>query len=207
MMLTTFDIFFYLFAMVTVIASIMVVFLRNLVHAAFALLFGFAGIAGVYILLKADFLAITQLMIYVGGIVVLIVFGIMLTNRVTNIELQTKPFARLPALILSTLLLTVLVFYALATNWITTLDAPWSKSPWRENAVAHVTNELHGTAREVIEGVGSQGTSAEIGKLMLTDYLLPFELVSVVLLVALIGAAMIARKEPEINDEEAEVPV
>ena len=206
MILSEFDIFFYLFAAVTVVAGIMVVFLRNLVHAAFALLFGFAGIAGVYILLAADFIAITQLVIYVGGIVVLIVFGIMLTNRVTNIELQTKPLARLPALVVSALLLMVLVFFALATNWITHNDAPWVSTPWKENAVTRVTSEFHGAPRELVDGAGSQGTSVEIGKLILTDYLLPFELVSVVLLVALIGSAMIARRDDNTEDAVAEVP-
>jgi NADH:ubiquinone oxidoreductase subunit 6 (subunit J) len=197
MTLTEFDIFFYLFALVAVVAGVMVVFLRNLVHAAFALLFGLVAIAGVYVLLDADFLAVTQLMIYVGGILILIVFGIMLTNTVTNIELQSKPLARLPALVVTALLLTVIVFYGLATNWITHNDAPWANSPWNQNAVSKVTAEMQGTAREVLDHNGSQGTSLEIGKLMLTDYLLPFELVSVVLLVSLIGAAMIARKDPE----------
>jgi NADH:ubiquinone oxidoreductase subunit 6 (subunit J) len=123
---------------------------------------------------------------------------------VTNIEFLPRPFARIPALVLSALLLTVLVFYALATNWITTFDAPWKSSPWNENAVSRTTYQMHGTPREILDHAGSQGTATEIGKLMLTDYLLPFELVSVVLLVALIGAAMIARKEPEPNANDAE---
>lgn len=201
-MLNEFDVFFYLFAAVVVVSCIMVVFLRNLIHAAFALLFGFAGIAGVYILLGADFLAITQILIYVGGILVLIVFGIMLTNRVTNVELQSRPLAQLPALLVSALLLTVLVFYGLATNWITTSDAPWSKTPWNQNAVSRTLAEEQGTARETIDRTGSQGTTKEIGKLLMTDYALPFELVSVVLLVALVGAAMIARKDS--RDDELE---
>ncbi|MEK6571394.1 MAG: NADH-quinone oxidoreductase subunit J, partial [Bacteroidota bacterium] len=75
-----FDIVFYVFALVTVVSAFVVVFSKNIVHSAFSLLFTFFGVAGLYVLLNADFLAVTQLLIYVGGILILLLFGVMLTS-------------------------------------------------------------------------------------------------------------------------------
>jgi len=191
-----FDIFFYLFAAAIIVSAAVVCFSRNIVHAAFSLLFTFFGVAGIYVLLIADFLAVSQILIYVGGILVLLVFGVMLTNRVTNIDLRSALGARIPALIICAALLALLVSILVPGHWISFSDAPWNGSPWHTNAIEHVTNVTQGTAREILDHQGSRGTTMEIGKLLLSDYLLPFELVSIVLIVALIGAAMIARREP-----------
>jgi NADH-quinone oxidoreductase subunit J len=193
--LSLFDIFFYLFAAAIVGSAAVVCFSRNIVHAAFSLLFTFFGVAGIYVLLSADFLAVSQILIYVGGILVLLVFGVMLTNRVTNIDLRSALGARIPALIICGALLALLISILVPGHWIRFSDAPWSGSPWKHDVVAQVTNATQGTAREVLDHQGSQGTAVEIGKLLLSDYLLPFELISIVLIVALIGAAMIARRE------------
>jgi NADH-quinone oxidoreductase subunit J len=190
-----FDIFFYLFAAAIIGSAAVVCFSRNIVHAAFSLLFTFFGVAGIYVLLSADFLAVSQILIYVGGILVLLVFGVMLTNRVTNIDLRSALGARIPALIICGALLALLISILVPGHWIRFSDAPWSNSPWNHDAIAQVTNATQGTAREILDHQGSQGTAMEIGKLFLSDYLLPFELISIVLIVALIGAAMIARRE------------
>jgi NADH-quinone oxidoreductase subunit J len=71
---------FYLFALVTVGSAAVVVLARSLIYSAFALLFTFFGVAGLYVILGADFLAATQLLVYVGGILVLLLFGVMLTH-------------------------------------------------------------------------------------------------------------------------------
>src|SRR5437016_5358927 len=198
-----FDIFFYLFAIAIVASAFVVCWSHNIVHAAFSLLFTFFGIAGIYVLLSADFLAISQILIYVGGILVLIVFGVMLTNQVTNIDIRAALRSRIPALILCGALLFLLISLLTSGHWIRYDQPPWNKSPWNQDAIAKVTTPLQGTVRELLDKQGSQGTAAELGKLMLTDYLLPFELLSIVLLVALLGAAMIARHEP--NREERAV--
>ena len=65
------------------------VFSRNIMYAAFSLLFTFFGVAGLYVLLQADFLAVTQILIYVGGILVLLLFGVMLTNNVVSVDIKT----------------------------------------------------------------------------------------------------------------------
>ena len=164
--MTTFDIVFYFFAIVTVGSAFVVVFSRNILYSAFSLLFTFFGVAGLYVLLYADFLAVTQVLIYVGGILVLLLFGVMLTNKVINVDIKTGTMQTAPAALVVAILAGSLsgVFY----------------STW-----GGVENSK----------VGAEATTAALGSMLLTNYLLPFEIVSVVLLVALVGAAMIARKK------------
>jgi NADH-quinone oxidoreductase subunit J len=161
-----FDITFYCFALLALAGGVVVVFSRNIMYAAFALLFAFFGIAGFYVLLQADFLAITQVLIYIGGILVLMLFGIMLTNRVVNVDIKTGTMQIVPAMILAAVVGGSLagIFYS---TWSTTEAAP---------------------ATMVTSTPG-------IGTLLMTTYLLPFEIASVVLLVALIGAALVARRK------------
>ncbi|MDP4199513.1 MAG: NADH-quinone oxidoreductase subunit J [Bacteroidota bacterium] len=194
-----FDIFFYLFAIAIVTSAVLVAFSRNIVHAAFSLLFTFFGIAGIYVILSADFIAIAQLLIYVGGILVLLVFGVMLTNRVSNIDIRAAVRSRIPALILCGALLFLIASLTISGHWIRYDQPPWNRSPWSHDAVQQVTSQVQGTPREILDKNGSEGTASEIGKLAMTDYVLPFELVSVVLLVALIGAATIARQDKSVS--------
>ncbi len=193
--MSLFDIFFYLFAAAIVASAAVVCFSRNIVHAAFSLLFTFFGVAGIYVLLSADFLAVSQILIYVGGILVLLVFGVMLTNRATNISLRSAIGPKLPALIICAALLGLLISFLVSGHWMRFDEPPWNKTKWHTNAIERVTGEPQGTPRELLDHQGSEGTSVELGKLLLSDYMLPFELVSIVLLVALIGAAMMARRE------------
>src|SRR6266513_2311960 len=81
---------FYVFATITVGAAAVVVLARSLIYSAFALLFTFFGVAGLYVLLGADFLAATQLLIYVGGILVLLLFGVMLTHKLYDLDLRSE---------------------------------------------------------------------------------------------------------------------
>jgi NADH-quinone oxidoreductase subunit J len=197
--MSAFDIFFYLFALITGVSALMAVLVKNIVHAAFSLLFTFMGVAGIYVLLSADFLAVTQILVYVGGILVLLVFGVMLTNKVTDINIKAGAASRIPAALLVLVLAAVLGFMALSTKWPTHRDTPWSNTQqWSGNVYDRIANTQHKTAGD--DTKGSIGTAEEIGKLMLTDHLLPFEVISVLLLVALVGAAMLARKHP-MDDE------
>ncbi|MEK7671441.1 MAG: NADH-quinone oxidoreductase subunit J, partial [Bacteroidota bacterium] len=147
-------------------SAFVVVFSKNIIYSAFSLLFTFFGVAGLYVLLQADFLAVTQILIYVGGILVLMLFGVMLTNKVVNVELKTGTLHAVPALVL----------------------------------VAIVAGTLSGLFYSTWKGVGASATSIvtttkTLGEMLMTSYLLPFEIASVVLLVALIGAAMFARRK------------
>jgi NADH-quinone oxidoreductase subunit J len=157
---------FYLFASVTVGAAVVVVFARNLIHSAYALFFTLFGVAGLYVLLGADFLAGAQILIYVGGIMVLLLFGVMLTNRIYGVTLHTGTYQLIPGVIVFLALATAVIGVALTARWGDVVPV---------NAAAYAE------------------TTESIGKLLLTRYLLPFEVASVLLLAALIAAAMLVR--------------
>jgi NADH-quinone oxidoreductase subunit J len=158
---------FYVFATVTVLSAGVVVLARSLIYSAFALLFTFFGVAGLYVLLGADFLAATQLLVYVGGILVLLLFGVMLTHKLYDLDLRSEVTQFLPGLIIAVGLFLILAVTALRTQW------------------------------NIGAGRPPQPTTREIGQLFLSQYLLPFEAASILLLVALMGAAMIVRRKKE----------
>jgi len=166
--MTMYEIIFYFFAFVTVASAAVVVFSRNIVYSAFSLLFTFFGVAGLYVLLNADFLAITQLLIYVGGILVLLLFGVMLTSNTVSLDIKSGSMNVLPA---------VAVVAAVAGM----LGGVFWTSDW---FVSSQLGEL-----------SAQTTSKEIGNALITTHVLPFEIASVILLVAIVGAAMMARRE------------
>tara|TARA_B110000263_G_C15203302_1_gene461655 strand:- start:106 stop:612 length:507 start_codon:yes stop_codon:yes gene_type:complete len=146
-------------------SAFMVVTSPNLVHSAVSLLFTLFGVAAIYIYLYADFIAATQVVIYVGGILVLIIFGVMLTNKIENATIDSKTHNKIPGLIFSLLLLLMQFYIIFNTKWYI------------------ADNEV------------KDSTIKEIGNMLLTKYLLPFEIVSILLLAALIGAAMLSRKK------------
>jgi NADH-quinone oxidoreductase subunit J len=161
-----FDVVFYVFALITILSGCVVVFSKNIIYAAFSLLFTFFGVAALYVLLHADFLAVTQILIYVGGILVLLLFGVMLTNNVISVEMKTGTIQAIPALIIVAIVAGTL--------------AGLSYSTWKGVAVPAPG--------------GPQTTTGTLGQMLMTSYVIPFEIASVVLLVALIGAAMTARR-------------
>lgn len=167
------DLIFYAFALLVVVSASVVVFSKNIIYSAFALLFTFFGVAAIYVLLTADFLAVTQLLIYVGGILVLMLFGVMLTHKLVSVEIAVKPMRILPAAIITAMIAGTLIGIFTTTQW--------------KNL-------------ETVNGNQIKTTTDLIGKEFLTTYLLPFEVASVVLLVALIGAALLARREKNKNN-------
>lgn len=156
---------FYLICLITVVSASMVAFSRNIIYSAFSLLGTFMGVAGIYVFLGADFVAAVQVLIYVGGILVLILFAVMLTHRITDVEITNRAAGTVPAL----LVIGVFIFLLIQT----VKETPWVK------------------AKEVV----FVATTAKIGDSFLYEYLLPFELASLVLLGAMIGAVVLSRKE------------
>jgi NADH-quinone oxidoreductase subunit J len=171
--MTAFDFTFYAFAILTLLSASVMVFSKNLIHCAVGLLFAFFGVAGIYVLLAADFLAAVQVLIYVGGILVLLLFGVMLSQRVAGVQMDTGTLQLIPALLACGAVFAILTHLALKTKW--------AESPLAEAA-----------RRELAEPAP---TSRTIGNLLMTEYLLPFEIISILLLAALVGAAFIARRE------------
>src|SRR5687768_5758981 len=108
---------FYVFEAVTVASAAVVVLARSLIYSAFALLFTFFGVAGLYVLLGADFLAATQLLVYVGGILVLLLFGVMLTHKLYDLDLRSEVTQFLPGIIVSAGLFVILVITFSKTQW------------------------------------------------------------------------------------------
>jgi|TARA_B110000967_G_C18855855_1_gene547182 NADH:ubiquinone oxidoreductase subunit 6 (subunit J) len=158
------DIVFWIIASITVISAAFVVLNNQLLYSAVALLITLFGVAGLYVFLWADFIAGVQLIVYIGGILVLIIFGIMLTNRISSVRLsQTNVQQGIGAVVSIWLLILISLVI--------------SKTPWLQ-----------------LEAVEPISTVNNIGVLLLTKYLLPFEAASLLLLGALIGAAVLSRE-------------
>jgi len=161
------NIAFYAIAALMVFGAIRVVTCKNLVHAALWLVLVLAGVAGQYILLAAEFVAITQVLVYLGAIVVLFLFGIMLTRAKTGTDsdLDHSGPKRVGAAVLGVLLL-ALMGYAL-----------WDG--FRDKEFGQITVQR----------------TAEVSDTIFSTYLPPFEVISVLLLAALIGAIVLARRD------------
>ena len=158
------DVFaFFALAALTLGSAGVVAFSKNIIHATLALLGTFMGIAGLYVTLSADFLAATQILVYVGGTLTLILFAVMLTSRIEERRESNPSGALVPAFALVTVLLLVLGRVAAQTAW-------------------------PGEARPAVP------STAKLGHAFLGEFLLPFELGSVVLLAAMIGAVVLARR-------------
>ena len=159
------DILLLVFGILTVGSALIVVFHPDIVYAAFSLIFTFFGMAGLFIFLSADFVAGIQVLIYVGGILVLILFAIMLSHRLFGSSLnEEKKKLFLPL--------------ALGLPLLIILFAAFASAPWN-------------TGAEVLR----DKTVADLGELLLDRYILPFELASVLLLGALIGAVYLVRSD------------
>ncbi len=160
---------FYAFALFTIASAILVVTVRNIVHAAFSLMIMLFGVAGLYVFLQADFLAATQVIVYVGGVLVLILFGVMMTSGRLDMRIQIERGQLVwGGLVAALILLLLLSVISNTPQWKGIED----------------------------DGVILEPTTHHIGEMIMKgEFLLPFEVISILLLVALIGAAMISRQE------------
>ena len=154
---------FWVLTVVTLGAALMVVIVRNLFHAVLSLILSFVGVAGLYLTLSADFVAVAQVLIYAGAISVLILFAMMLTPRAARDNAET--FLQGPALMLAGLTAATIAGVAGATDWSEASRGPFTT------------------------------TAAAIGDALLNRYVLPFEIASVLLLVAMVGAIVLVRED------------
>lgn len=158
------EIAFWVLAVVTLAAAAGVAAARNLLHAVLFLILTFIGVAGFFILLSAEFLAMAQIIIYVGAIAVLVLFAIVLTPHTGHSNGETRMV--LPAALLALCLAAIFVFALTDTNWHTTSSAP---------------------------GVGV----TQLGDALLSTWVLPFEMASILLTAALVGAIMLSRSRED----------
>jgi NADH-quinone oxidoreductase subunit J len=156
---------FYLFAAMAGLSAVGLVVSRNIVRSAVCLLFTLTGVAGLYFLLGAEFLAAVQLVVYAGGTLILIIFGVMLTSKSPFSRFEPKLVEVVLATVLASVLLIALVL-AIRSYGFNTLPEPPE---------------------------GDRYPIVQLGQALLGDYLLPFEIVSVLLLVVMIGAAYLAK--------------
>jgi len=158
------DLLFLFLIIIIIISAINVVISSQLIYSAVSLLFTLFGVAGLYVFLYADFMAATQVIIYVGGILVLIIFGVMLTNRIDTPSIASSSSNQVLGFFASSFLL-LLQFSVIF------------KTDWKQGLVQKTDNTVN-----------------IIGNLLLQDYLLAFEIVSILLLAALVGAAFLSRR-------------
>lgn len=171
---------FYSFAAVAVGTSFVLVSMRNIARALFLFFVVLFAVAGLYVFALADFVALTQILIYVGGVLVLLLFAFMLSNKELLNQLQkgTSHFFALPvwqALAVALLFLGVLVYAAVQFH--------------RHEPLWIAAARSDGTAIKAADP-----TVQHLGIQLMTRYLLPFEVISILLMMALIGAAHLARK-------------
>lgn len=165
-------ILFYFFAGITALSVLFIAVTRNILYAAFALILTFIGVAGLFVFMGAEFIAITQILVYVGGILVLLVFGIMLTQRLKGQKLNTGRYQLFFGFVVSVGIFALLI----------------------QSIHSGAFSDLGWIDREHTQKVELKS----FGLSLMTDYVLAFEVIGILLLVALIGAVRIAgnaRKE------------
>ena len=162
--------FFLLFAAASVITALTVVLARNPVHSALALMACFLQISAIFVLLEAPLLAVIQIFVYVGAIMVLFLFVIMMIDVREAVLQRFLPGSNLPALVLLVLLGVEMLVLVVRSDRFS----------------------VDGARREAARG----GEIRQLSTTLFADYLLPFEVASVILLAALVGAIVLARKEP-----------
>ncbi|HIF45098.1 MAG TPA: NADH-quinone oxidoreductase subunit L [Dehalococcoidia bacterium] len=188
------DIVFWILAVMAIVGALGVVLVPNLFRAALLLIVVFVSVAGMFILLSAEFLAVVQILIYVGAIAILIIFAIMLTRDVQHGNLPNR--MQIPAAVFAALLLTALVAVAVDTKW------EFLPADQQDRAELIQVNALTTLTGEVLDDAGvspedqTEVQESGLADLLISDYVLPFEAVSVLLLAALIGALVLVRPNP-----------
>jgi NADH:ubiquinone oxidoreductase subunit 6 (subunit J) len=159
---------FYVLAVLTIGSALGVVVARNLIRAIVFLIVSFMGVSGLYVTLSADFVAVTQILIYAGAVSVLILFAVALTPQAERDNRES--FLRLPALMLALLVVFTLGYVAIDTEWV------------------------------ISDREGFEETASVIGEALLDKYVLPFEIASVLLLVAMLGAIVLVRPDASVEE-------
>lgn len=162
---------FWLLSIVMLVSAFMVVTLKNIFHCAIFLILTLFSVAGIYIMLNADFLAAAQVLIYVGAVSILMIFAIMLSSNFAKEKIRMTSKNALAVAC-------VCAVFAMGTISLIILTRRDLPALW-----------------DNIRGVLPVDNTLVIGKYLMTEYMLPFEVVSVLLLGAMIGAIVLARKE------------
>ena len=160
---------FYFFAGLSIVSASGILFIRNILHGAFLLILSFFSVAALYIIANASFIGVTQLLVYVGGIMVVMIFGIMLTSKLNGKALQTESHNKVAGLLISSVFFVILCYIILSVNF----DVLDYNSP------------------PLIDSISFIGVN------LMSTYLVPFEVVAILLLIALVGASVLSEKRKE----------
>ena len=186
------DVVFWVLAVVAIGAAVGVVVIRDLFRSALLLALVFVAVAGFFVMMSAEFLAVVQVLIYVGAISILFIFAVMLTSDVQRGNLPNR--LQIPAVVLPALLLAAMVVTAVSTEWRLIPDSQ------QERAGMVQTQSVNILSDNALEQAGisspkemEQIQQSGIADLLISDFVLPFEVASVLLLAALIGALALAR--------------
>lgn len=151
-------------SLVTLGAAVAVVTNKNILHSAYFLILAFVGVAAIYVMLEAPFIAVVQVMVYIGAIAILIIFAIMLTRRLMSKDMEQQNKQWIPSALGALALFLVLGWIVYSAGW------------------------------PVHQGTIPADPISQLGQDLLTTYLVPFEIASVLLLAALVGAILIGRE-------------
>ena len=188
-------VFFSLFAVLTCLGAVAVVVSQKVVRMAFWLIVSLGSTAALFFLIDADFVGATQLLIYVGGTLVLLVFGVMLTSSGPYLKIQTSPGELVMASMIGLLFLFMVIATQSGVNWTGTNDRLAEVGGVGGQSSGFDSGSEGNTLRTI--GMSLLGLRPDLGAAgtgqLHTGYLLPFEIVSVHLLVVLVGAAYLAR--------------
>ena len=183
---------FWALAVTAIAGAVGVVMVRDLFRAALLLAMVFVAVGGFFVMMNAEFLAVVQILIYVGAIAVLFIFGVMLTRDVQ--QGNTPNRLQIPAAVVSVLLLAAMVFTAVTTDWTTLASAGLeSKSQVAQTQAVGIPDASRlaqsGLSAAEVESVAGGG----LADLLIGEFVLPFEAVSLLLLAAAIGGLALAR--------------
>lgn len=159
-------VYWWVFTVAVVLGAVGTVALRNLFHAAMSLILALVGVAGYFLLLQAEFLAAVQIVVYVGAIMVLVIFAILIARSMMGQEVRQTNKLVLPALVMASALFIIMVYAGMST--------PFMFKP---------------------EGVPLASNVKQIGWSLMATYTLPFEIAGIVLFVAMMGAIILARRD------------
>ena len=171
------EVIFHLFVLLTAGAAMALALSRNVVYAAFLLFAVLIGVAGLYVFAGAEFLAVSQVIVYVGGTLIVVIFGVMLTAKIREMRPQTELINLVPGALTAIALFLALLFVI------------------REGVVHQAVP---------MDAVATIQNTRRVGIATVTDYLLPFELISILLLTVLGGAAYLSRKTKSEKEGQAE---
>ncbi|MFH0702307.1 MAG: NADH-quinone oxidoreductase subunit J [bacterium] len=179
-----YSLFFWIIAFSLIVSALGMVFSKSIVHSAISLIVAFLSIAGIFILLNADFVAISQIIIYAVGITIILIFAIMLTSKKSDEKLWIAIAPRSFFALIISFCLFGLISFSVTSGF----------KQMSENTGIFSVKPPSSAAVEVIK---KEGTSGIIGKALFTKYILPFEVLSILLLAVILGSVVLAKATPD----------